>query len=334
MTTAFWCLLSAALAAPTGVPPAGPAYIQAHGAGRLVIEGGEVQEGKVRVPLSGQLRVVVSVQGDAGLEAEPIKAVEPAASWQVHGPAAPPQKIALPGSRVRWQQQLVIEPLQPGEGPLAVPPLRYRTGAAADWQALAWDPVPVQVTTEASADLKQLRDITPPERPDVAPAPPLWPALAALGVALLALATVLWVRRRRRPAPPAPLPPAAWALRELDRLEALDIPARGEWSRYHTLLADTVRRYLELRFGVPAPQRTTAEFLEAVRATSHLTEDQQAQLAELLRRCDLAKFAAATPSVEECRAAILVARTFVEQSAAAPLAPARQPTTEQPSSAG
>lgn len=325
MRTVAWSLVSAALAALAAPPPAVvPAYLQGHGPARLAIEGGEVQDGKVRVPLSGELRVTVSLEGGAGLEAEPVKAVEPAASWQVRGPVLPPEKVTLPGGRVRWQQQLRVEPLQPGDGSLMIPPLRYRTGAeAADWQTVPWEPVPVQVTTEVSAaDLKQLRDIGPPERPDVAAPLPLWPALAALGVVFLTLALVLWVRRRRRPAPPVPLPPHAWALRELDRLEALGLPAKGEFNRYHTLLADTVRRYLELRFGVPAPQRTTAEFLQAVRATSHLTPEQQELLGELLQRCDLAKFAGAMPSAEECGAVAVMARSFVEQTAAAAPTPA------------
>ncbi|HJT79152.1 MAG TPA: hypothetical protein VJ739_18290 [Gemmataceae bacterium] len=322
MTTAAWFGLLVSAAVTASAPPA-LAYFQERGPARLVVEGGEVQQGKVQVPLSGQLRLTITLEGGAGLKAEPVKTVTPAETWQVRGPGSLPEREALPGGGVRWRQQLLLEPLQPGESSLTVPPLRYRTSADAAAQTAVWAPVPVKVTTEVSAaSLKELRDGPPPERPDVPPSPRLWPPLAALAAVVVALAVVFWVRRLRRPAPPAPLPPPAWALQELDRLEALDLPAQGEFNRYHTLLADTVRRYLELRFGVPAPQRTTAEFLEAVRATSHLGPEQETLLADLLERCDLAKFAGATPSAAQCREVAAAARSFVEQTAAPA---ARQP---------
>jgi hypothetical protein len=86
--------------------------------------------------------------------------------------------------------------------------------------------------------------------------------------------------------------------------------------RYHTLLSDIVRRYLELRFQLHAPQQSTDEFLEAMRRSPRLTAEQEGLLRDFLRQCDLAKFARAGFSAEECQAAARVARTFVEQTPA------------------
>src|SRR5262249_20238867 len=95
-----------------------------------------------------------------------------------------------------------------------------------------------------------------------------------------------------------------------------DLTIPGAAERYHTLLSDVVRGYLEKRFEVLASRQTTPEFLEAMRGSPQLTAPQQDLLREFLRRCDLAKFARANPSPEECRAAAAMARDFVEQTAA------------------
>jgi hypothetical protein len=154
---------------------------------------------------------------------------------------------------------------------------------------------------------------------------PRWPLGVVLAVLLVGVAVGVWRRRRRaRPEAP-PLSPQAWALQELDRLEALDLPAQGAVNRYHTLLSDTLRRYLELRFQLRAPRQTTAEFLQAGETTRRLNPAQQELLRDFLQRCDLAKFAQANPSPEECRAVADVARSFVSETskeARAPTQPA------------
>jgi hypothetical protein len=94
----------------------------------------------------------------------------------------------------------------------------------------------------------------------------------------------------------------------------LELPAAGEFDRYYTRLSDLMRRYLELRFGFHAPEQTTAEFLESARQSPLLTAEQQAVLRPFLERCDLVKFAGIGSTVEECRSAAAMARSFVEQT--------------------
>jgi hypothetical protein len=169
------------------------------------------------------------------------------------------------------------------------------------------------------ADLSQMRDITGIEKLPVEPADHRWLVGLGIGVGLLVLALpVAWWLRRRAARPEPVVPPGSWALAELDRVEALGLPAAGEVERYHTLLSDVVRRYLELRFALRAPQQSTEEFLEAMRHSPQLPAEQQELLRDFLRRCDLAKFARAGFSEEECRVAGRTAREFVEQTRVAP----------------
>ena len=113
------------------------------------------------------------------------------------------------------------------------------------------------------------------------------------------------------------MPPDQWALAELDRIAGLALPATGEIERYHTLLSNTMRHYLELRFQVPASQQTTPEFLKTVSTSEFLTREQQQILGQFLEHCDLAKFARVGFSEEQCLAAVHMARTLIEQTAPA-----------------
>ena len=174
------------------------------------------------------------------------------------------------------------------------------------------DPAPASSET---GDLSQLRDITGIEKMEAPPPQShwyLWAALAAVSLSGV-LVVCRKVARRRRPEPAAP-PPDLWARAELHRLEALALPQAGEIDRYHTLLSNTVRRYLELRFRLPASQQTTPEFLKTLAGADLLNPAQQQILGAFLERCDLAKFARAGFSPDECQAAAQMARDLVEET--------------------
>lgn len=168
----------------------------------------------------------------------------------------------------------------------------------------------------APTDLGQLRDITGIE--PLPPAPPrttvpLWPWLVFALIAGSAPLVWVWLRRRRLESVP---PPAdLWALEELGRIERQGLPEAGRVELFYTSLSDVMRRYLELRFQLPAAQRTTPEFLTTLTESGLLSSSQQEALGGFLERCDLAKFARAGFSTEECGRAVAWARTFVEETA-------------------
>src|SRR5207302_8908015 len=136
---------------------------------------------------------------------------------------------------------------------------------------------------------------------------------AAVGL-LIALGLAVWAwRRRRRRA--ASLSPEDWARQEIDRLVALDLPGRGATRRFHALLSNVLRRYLERRFLIPARRQTTPEFLRVASHDTLFTADQQQFLRDVLERCDLAKFAGAEPNAADCAALAERTRAFVSQTA-------------------
>jgi hypothetical protein len=161
-----------------------------------------------------------------------------------------------------------------------------------------------------------VRDIAPPE-----PIPLDWrrPLLLAGAVlALLALGLSGWwiMRRRTRGVAAPPLPPASETARQaLQALEARALMQSGEIKEYYAELSGIVRRYLEARFGVRAPEMTTEEFLLATARGGTLSSRHRALLTDFLRESDLVKFARHRPSLADAQRALEAARHFVDETA-------------------
>lgn len=150
----------------------------------------------------------------------------------------------------------------------------------------------------------------------------LWWTLAVL--LLGAIVTLLWFRWRKQRLVPPPvlvIPPHTRAKQRLEEaLQYLSDP-----NRFCTLVADAIRLYLEERFALKAPERTTEEFLIELQASTHLTGDQKLSLGEFLQSCDLVKFARFEPTEASLRQLHEAALRLVDETqfdALAPAAPA------------
>ncbi len=202
-------------------------------------------------------------------------------------------------------------------GPQTVPAIPV-VAVAADGQRVevAPGPVEVEIASLLAADTPLTELAAPIRGPvEIAAGRWWWYVLAALGAGLT-LWLVAWLfRRGRAEAPEPPLPPHDWALRELERLEAERLPARGEFGRFFTRLSDIARHYVEQRWGISAPEQTTQEFLRAARAHPELAGGHEGTLGRFLRAADMVKFAAVRPAAEECDGALDLIRGFVRASA-------------------
>lgn len=145
--------------------------------------------------------------------------------------------------------------------------------------------------------------------------PPAWWLWIGLGTLLLVLVGVaayaLW--RRAHPRVLLPLTEAAIqaaqedALAELEKLQRLMAP---EHSRPYAIGASgVVRRYIERRFAIRAPRRSTEEFLAEAQLSPLLEERHRGHLTHFLACCDFLKFAKATADRAELE---LIHRAAVE----------------------
>lgn len=155
-----------------------------------------------------------------------------------------------------------------------------------------------------------IMDIKPPV--DI-PNPWFW-VWVALGVAAVILA--LWLLRRWRQAKqaeasrPVYVPSHVRARQRLTR--ALDLVSNPK--PFCIEVSDTIRLYLEERFSLHAPERTTEEFLHELQTSRLLLDDQKRSLGEFLEQCDLVKFAKFEPAQSELESLHGAAWRLVEET--------------------
>ncbi|MGQ4808995.1 hypothetical protein NKDENANG_02390 [Candidatus Entotheonellaceae bacterium PAL068K] len=233
------------------------------------------------------------------------------------GPAPPPQTQ-------QWQQDYTLEAERTGE--LTIP------GLTVAWQTseTVHDAAPLQINTDPmtitvtsvlpdDADVTAPRDITPPVALVRRGLPP-WVRLSIAvlaGLGLLGAGIWWWHRRRsaRTVAPPPPRPAHLLALEALRRLQRQDLIAQQRIEAFYVRVSDILRRYVEWRFGLRAPEQTTEEFLIAVLATGGLIATHRDLLDAFLAHCDLVKFARHQPTAEDMQQALERAEAFVKQTA-------------------
>ena len=101
-------------------------------------------------------------------------------------------------------------------------------------------------------------------------------------------------------------------LAELEKARALMSP---ETSRpYGIEVSGIIRRYIERRFGLVAPRRSTEEFLVEASASAKLEPAHRQLLAEFLGTCDFLKFARARAELAELEAQHKAAVRFVTET--------------------
>ncbi|MHB8866454.1 MAG: hypothetical protein ACYC6N_29050, partial [Pirellulaceae bacterium] len=83
---------------------------------------------------------------------------------------------------------------------------------------------------------------------------------------------------------------------------------------FFVVISSIVRRYLEDRFELRAPELTTEEFLALAGSANHLSRDHQHLLRDFLRQADLVKFAGVQASETEIRLSSDLAARFLEET--------------------
>ncbi|HEU4729921.1 MAG TPA: hypothetical protein VFT22_18620 [Kofleriaceae bacterium] len=212
----------------------------------------------------------------------------------------------------------------PSSGRQRIPPLRFemtdaRKAAGSDArkpQEVLTDEVPLEVAPIPSeAASTQLRPALGELDPDVGGIG--W--LAILGIASAAAVvgsgSVLGYRalraRRRIEQQRSAYDEAVAQLRALEDRGPPDAETADAW---FVALSAIVRRYLELRYEIRAPELTTEEFLQVATARPELSADHRTLLSLFLDRCDRVKFAGYRPDADESLATLKAARGFIEDT--------------------
>ena len=108
------------------------------------------------------------------------------------------------------------------------------------------------------------------------------------------------------------LPPHQEAMQEIDRIRNEKVWQHGLQKEYYTQLTDTLRTYIERRFGFKALEMTSDQIIECLESI-HDAEAMR-ELRSLLQTADLVKFAKFIPMMNENDANLLNAVNFINET--------------------
>jgi hypothetical protein len=211
----------------------------------------------------------------------------------------------------------------PMSGRQRIPPLRVvyldERGTSGDdsveSRELLTDEIAVQIAS-VLPDGPVAHELRPARGKLVLPSTSLLVRYGPVAAGALAFAGLLfaWRTWRRGAARRAKISAFDVAMGRLAGLEERGMPGPGEADDWYVELSSIVRRYIEDRFGVRAPELTTEEFLREARRSRELSGANQELLSRFLEGCDRVKFAAYEPEEAESREAISLARRFLEDT--------------------
>ena len=145
---------------------------------------------------------------------------------------------------------------------------------------------------------------------------PFW--LSVLMLVLLAVAYYLYLRLRdNKPIIShirivKRLLPHQKAMKEIEQIKANKMVSSENSKEYYTKLTDTLRKYIEERYGFNAMEMTSSEIIEKLMAS----QDQKAldELRQLFTTADLVKFAKYSTLINENDANLVNAIDFINQT--------------------
>jgi hypothetical protein len=110
-------------------------------------------------------------------------------------------------------------------------------------------------------------------------------------------------------------PPHVTALRELDRIKEEKLWQKGKTKQFYSEVTDTLRKYIEDRFNIPAMEQTSYETLSVFKYRRDLLKEKTLEnLNRILTLADLVKFAKYRPLPDDDNLTLVNAYFFVNDT--------------------
>jgi hypothetical protein len=180
---------------------------------------------------------------------------------------------------------------------------------------LITEPIEIEV---ASLLGEQRENLTIADIEDVVEMPEtvsLWWVWVVGAIAVIGVGSWLYLRRKGYTELVRIFKPAhEIAYERLKALVADDLIKAGKIKEFYERISDILRHYIEHRFELRAPERTTEEFLTELAVTDVLAESDKELLGEFLKHCDLVKFAKHEPGTEQIQKTFDSVKDFIEKT--------------------
>jgi len=181
---------------------------------------------------------------------------------------------------------------------------------------LTTEPIDIEVTSLLGEDRENLTIADIADVVDMPRQASFWPVWILVGCALITVAIVWFFLRRKRAIQLVRIfrPAHEIAYARLKSLVKDDLVAAGKIKEFYERISDILRHYIEHRFDLRAPERTTEEFLAEPALTDILGGNDKKMLEEFLTHCDLVKFAKHDPTHQQIQRTFDLLREFIEKT--------------------
>jgi len=189
------------------------------------------------------------------------------------------------------------------------------------WESeITTEEIQIKVNSLLQGDQKELA-LNPIKGPVPLPRRPISSWYVILGVCTAALiggGVFFFVRRRKVSigSMVPDIPAHELAYRRLEEILEEKLIERGEIKLFFSKISDVLRSYIENRFGIHAPSRTTEEFLAGISREAPFSAGHRSLLSEFLRDCDLVKFAEHCPPRDKIAGAMDSCKAFIDATKA------------------
>jgi len=193
--------------------------------------------------------------------------------------------------------------------------IRYKERGDKEWKVLKAPEFILEVKSLLEGNPLDIKDVKEPlDAPVVLPAG----GIATTGIIAILLLCIFcrFFRKKRIKPKQEEKPPSPYeiAIQRLDQIKLSGLAEQGKVKEYYIRISDCLRRYLEKRLNISAPEMTTEEFLTELKfGLVGLNDEQKKLLEEFLSHCDMVKFARYKPSASEIESTFQSAVRLIEE---------------------
>ena len=219
--------------------------------------------------------------------------------------------------RIRRELSYVLETYKASSYIISAFDIKYKEKLKPEIELAKTPEIFVEVVTVLDADASDVRGIKPPVSLDKRYFKLYIIIAIVFGVLLLVAIVLHYVYHRKQietESIPEPLSAHQIAYNDLESLRAMDLVSKGQIKEYYYRLSNIVRHYIENRFKLMAPERTTEEFLIEMTVTGKLTGVHKELVGNFLEHCDMVKFAAYGPDSREIESSFNSAKKLVDET--------------------
>jgi hypothetical protein len=267
---------------------------------------------KTTVAIGDKIKYTIFIEKDKDIEVEPSAFGQNLGNFAIKDFGSK-RNVSL--NKERISQWYILDTYITGKTIIPKVAIKHKRKKEKDWSQIETGEVCVEVKSslDKAGPNIQMRDIKEPVGLPLAINKYIILA-GLLLLVVLGLSAGYFLKKNKEEKIIPKKPAHEIAYEQLEQLREKDYIGQARIKEYYTEISDIIRRYLENRFALRAPEMTTEEFLASARDAAELISEHKNLLKEFLLCCDLVKFAKYAPPLDEINSIFSSAKNFIDQT--------------------